>query len=122
MKNGELMLLLAHLIHRNPEWRKNPVRVLRVIAKEEGRGEVLNHFADLSAESRIPFETEVVVSDRPAPEVIQEASCGASIVFLGFQTPDAGDEEAMWNRMETVAGRLPRVILVDSAGGMKLES
>ncbi|MCA9177765.1 MAG: amino acid permease [Planctomycetales bacterium] len=122
MKNGELMLLLAHLIHRNPEWRDNPVRVLRIVEKEQARAEVEKHFVELSASARIQFMTKVVVSDRPAPEVIQGASRNASLVILGFQTPDAGEEMELWERMEALAGDLPRVILVDSAGGMTLES
>ena len=35
-KNGELMLLLAHLLTLNDAWRQRPVRLLRVIENEEG--------------------------------------------------------------------------------------
>ncbi len=120
--NGELMLLLAHLLHRNPEWRENRVRVLRIVENETARAEVEKHFVELSASARIQFDTKVVVSDQPAPVVIQEASREAALVLMGFQTPEEGLEAELWQRMETLAGGLPRVILVDSAGGMTLES
>ena len=122
MENGELMLLLAHLLHRNPQWRENPVRVLRVVENETARAEVEKHFVELSASARIQFATKVIVTDSPAPVVIQNASRDAALVIMGFQTPDEGNEAELWQRMETLAGELPRVILVDSAGGMTLES
>ena len=51
MKNGELMLLLAHLLHKNPEWRDNPIRVLRVVEKAEAVNEVNNHLVRLGAKA-----------------------------------------------------------------------
>jgi hypothetical protein len=41
---------------------------------------------------------------------------------LGFEAPDEGDEEAFFERMQLLAGALPRVVFVDSIGGMSLES
>ncbi|MGB7324931.1 MAG: hypothetical protein WBD31_08660, partial [Rubripirellula sp.] len=121
MENGELMLLLAHLLHRNPEWRANPVRVLRVVQNDQARKEILKHLDELAASARIRFNPEVIVSDRPVAEVIQETSRNASLVLLGFQTPEEGQESAMFESLESLAGDLPRIILVDSAGGMALE-
>lgn len=122
MDNGELMLLLAHLLHRNPEWRANSVRVLRVVQNEQAKLEILKHMQELAASARIHFEAEVVVSDQPVAQVIQSTSRDASLVLLGFQTPDEGQERAMYQSLEALAGELPRVILVKSAGGMTLES
>ncbi|NND97693.1 MAG: amino acid permease [Pirellulaceae bacterium] len=122
MDNGALMLLLAHLLHRNPGWRENPIRVLRVVDKEEAREEVRQHLIDLGAAARISFDAEVIVSDQSPSDTIQFASRNASLVLLGFRTPDEGDELELYRRMEELAGDLPRVILVDSAGGMTLES
>ncbi|MGB7327854.1 MAG: amino acid permease, partial [Rubripirellula sp.] len=122
MDNGELMLLLAHLLHRNPEWRGNHVRVLRVVQNEQAREEIVNHMRELASSSRIHFDPEVVVSDQPVAQVIQSTSRDASLVLMGFQTPDEGQEVTMYDSLELLAGDLPRVILVDSAGGMTLES
>ncbi len=122
MENGALMMLLAHLLHQNPEWRGNRIRLLRVVEKEEARGEVEKHLVDLAAAARIRCDTKVVISDAPIDEVIQKASADASIVLMGFQTPDEGRELELYQRMEELARNLPRVIFVDSAGGMTLES
>lgn len=122
MDNGELMLLLAHLLHRNTSWRGNPIRVLRIVNNEQAQGEVRQHLIELGAAARIEFEPCVIVANGSPYDTIQSASRSASIVILGFQTPDEGNEVELYRRMEALAGDLPRVILVDSAGGMTLES
>ncbi len=122
MKNGELMLLLAHLLHRNPGWRANPIRVLRVVDSEQAIDECHEHLIELGAASRIEFQATVICDDGSPDEIIRSTSRGAALVLLGFQTPDEGEELELYRRMEQIAGDLPRVLLVDSAGGMELES
>ncbi|QDT03164.1 Amino acid permease [Rubripirellula lacrimiformis] len=122
MENGALMMLLAHLLHQNPGWRDNPIRLLRVVENEEAEQEVRKHLIELGASSRITIVPEVIVSSRSPAQVIAEASRSAAIVLLGFQTPDEGNEMELYQRMEWMAGDLPRVLFVDSAGGMALES
>ena len=121
MRNGPLMLLLAHLLHRNPEWRDHEIRVLRVVSSEDAVDDVRTHIEELAAESRITVQPVVVVSDNVS-EAIQTTSRDASIVFLGLQHPDADDQAAFYGRIESLVGDLPRVLLVDSAGGMELET
>ncbi|MDZ7618944.1 MAG: hypothetical protein U1E05_18210 [Patescibacteria group bacterium] len=47
MKNGELMLMLAHLLQQNPAWRNRPIRLLRAIGSEAGWAEVLRNWPTL---------------------------------------------------------------------------
>ncbi|MEM1071030.1 MAG: amino acid permease [Planctomycetota bacterium] len=122
MDNGALMLLLAHLLHRNERWRGNRIRVLRVVPNAKGEEEVNQHLIELGTAARIEIEPKVIVSNDSAASVIQTASASAALVLLGFQTPEPGDEVALYQRMEELAGDLPRVLLIDSAGGMTLES
>ncbi|MGB0599456.1 MAG: amino acid permease [Rubripirellula sp.] len=122
MDNGALMLLLAHLLHRNERWRGNPIRVLRVVENAQAEAEVKQHLVELGTSSRIDLEPKVIVSNESAAKVIQTASADAALVLLGFQTPDPGEEAGLYQRMEVIAGNLPRVLLIDSAGGMTLES
>jgi hypothetical protein len=46
----------------------------------------------------------------------------AAVVVLGFEAPDEGVEGRFFESIERIAGDLPRVLLVDSAGGMQLTS
>lgn len=120
-QNGGLMLLLAHLLHQNPEWRRNPIRMLRVLPNQEARDEVTKNLEEVCAAARITAQALVVVGERPA-QLIESTSAGAAIVILGFEPPLEGSDVGFWQRMEAFAGDLPRVLFVDSAGGMELES
>ena len=120
-KNGELMLLLAHLLKRNQEWRTRPIRLLRVIEKEAGRSEVKGHLESLIDQSRIRATAEVVVSSDPRGAIL-DTSSKAAITFFGFEAPKKGGEEQWYHGMERLSGELPRILLVNSIGGMSLDS
>jgi amino acid transporter len=120
-KNGGLLLLLAHLLHQNPEWRSNPIRILRVVPVEEAKSEVERHIEELCVSARISAEPIVLISRDPTT-AIHETSASAAVVILGLESPEEGAEAEFFERMETIAGDLPRVLLVNSAGGMELES
>ncbi len=64
----------------------------------------------------------MIVSDLPVARVIAESSRDASLVLLGFKTPEQDQELKMFYELEEIAGDLARVILVASAGGMTRES
>jgi Solute carrier family 12 len=120
-QNGALMMLLAHLLHQNPDWRRNSIRVIRIVPKPEAQEEVRRSILDMATASRIRVEPVVIVSD-DVTAAIQSASRSASVVFFGFETPEEGEEQAFFERMESIAGGLPRVLFVSSAGGVELES
>ncbi|MCA9041191.1 MAG: amino acid permease, partial [Planctomycetaceae bacterium] len=120
-KNGSLMLLLAHLLHQNPEWRGNRIRMLRSVPTETGRDEVIKHIEDQSALARISVEPVAIISEN-AETAIQHHSRNAAIVILGFESPEEGKEAEFFHHMEAFVGDLPRVLFVNSAGGMELES
>ncbi|MGE0609636.1 MAG: amino acid permease [Pirellulales bacterium] len=121
MENGALMMLLAHLLHQNPDWRRNAIRVLRIVSHEDGVAQVRGHILELARSSRIKVEPVVVVGE-DVPALIQRTSHRAAIVLLGFDAPPEGEEAPFFLWMESLVGDLPRVLFVDSAGGMELES
>lgn len=120
-KNGALMLLLAHLLRQNPEWRHNTIRVLRIVPSKEAVADVRTHIEELAASSRIRVEPVVIVSRDPLT-AIRSSSQEAAILLLGFDAPQEGEEAAFYRRMEDLVGKLPRVLFVNSTGGMELES
>ncbi|GAB5402009.1 MAG: Na-K-Cl cotransporter [Aureliella sp.] len=122
MDNGALMVLLAHLLHQNPEWRRNRIRLLRKVENVEGKETVREHLAQLATGARISCTQEVVVSSDSPAQTIQTASKDAALVFMGFKSPEETKELELYHRMEQLAGPLPRVVFVDSAGGMALDT
>ncbi|MFU7560121.1 amino acid permease [Stieleria sp. JC731] len=119
--NGELMVLLAHLMLSHDAWRGRQLRLLRVVQSESGIDEVKSHLERLLRAARISGKTKVVVSDNAAT-AIQTTSRDAAFVYLGLATPQESDDDEFLQRIETLVGDLPRVAFVRSAGGMKLES
>lgn len=119
-QNGELMLLLAHLLRENNYWRSRTIRLMRVVAEESGRESALQHFYDLARVSRINIEPDVIVSTDPQ-QAIADKSRDAAVVFLGFQVPEEGKELEFFDNMENFSAGLKRVILVDSVENVKLE-
>jgi len=120
-KNGELMLLLAHLLTNNPSWRSREIRLIRAIENEAGREEVLRHLHDLCDQARIRATPKVIVTPN-AHDAMQETSRYSAIVLLGFDPPPEDDDGAFFETMEYWAGNLPRVVFVSSSGGMSLDS
>ncbi len=119
-KNGNLMVLLAHLLMENWEWADAKVRLIRVIENEEGYTPSLEALQELVSMARVEVVPKVIVSRQPFKEVFAEHSADASCVILGFEVPGP-DEEAVWHETygELLNG-MPTTILVNSRGEEKL--
>ena len=120
-QNGELMLLLAHLLKQNRKWQNRTIRLMRIVGDEAAREEVIRHLEELAVSSRIEVQTEVFVSDRPT-DIIQQQSKNSAITFLGFALPEEGGEAGFFQAMEDLSREIPRTLLISSIGNMKLES
>ncbi len=117
--SGPLLLMLAHLLTQNPQWRGKTLRLIRIISTDAGRDEVESHLRELIETSRIRATPLVVVTD-DVPKAIRETSKDAAEVCLGFLPPEKGAEMKFYVDMERLAGELPRVLFIWSAGGMEL--
>jgi len=120
-QNGELMLLLAHLLKQNREWQNRTIRLMRIVSDEAAREEVDRHLRELAISSRIEVKTEIFVSDDPT-SVIQRESRNSAIAFLGFELPAEGTEAHFFHSMEQLSLEIPRTLLISSIGNMKLET
>ncbi|MDA1190852.1 MAG: amino acid permease [Candidatus Poribacteria bacterium] len=120
-KNGELMVLMAHLLHQNREWRTRSIRVIRMIEDESGREEATAHLGGLIDSARITA-TPVVVVSNDVDTAMRTASANAAAVFVGFEPPEEGREVAFLRRMDAMTHSLHTVIFVDSSSGAVLEA
>ena len=116
--NGDLMLLLAHLLHLNPPWRHATISVRTIVEKEEEQGPMRARLVAMVAETRIQADTNVIVkpAGRTPTELIHEASKDADVVFLGLAIPTAGKEAEAAKALERLVAKLPTAVLVNSAG------
>jgi hypothetical protein len=117
--NGDLMLLLAHLLRLNPEWTDARLTVRSIARSEAERDNQHTGLAELLAETRIEADTEVLYEpdpDRDVAEIMHARSARADVVFLGLMMPPYGDETRYAERLEQLTAGFRTTIFVRNAG------
>lgn len=119
--NGDLMLLLAHLLTVATEWRGARIQLKSVVDDEAQGAERSRELDQLLPEVRIDVSVHVIEkpTERPVLEVIAEHSLDADLVMLGLGTPRPGDEIAYAQRMVGLLEELPATLMVRNAGEFK---
>ena len=64
--------------------------------------------------SRIEANSDVIISEKPFKDVLFEESTKADCVFLGFQIPEEGKEEAWHAFYSPIVSKMRTTILVHS--------
>jgi potassium/chloride transporter 4/5/6 len=115
--NGDMMLLLTHLLKMNPQWHDARVVIRSIILDASQREARAAGLANLITEARIPAETEVVVkpADQTVAEVIHKHSRQADVTFLGLMIPEPGAEAESVDRLIELASGLNTTIFVRNA-------
>ena len=116
-RNGDLLLLLAHLLNSNPEWSGAKVEVMSIASSELMKARTETYLNQLIPEIRIEAEVRVVLKpkEESVTETIHRESADAAAVFLGLQVPEIGNEEEYAERIERLAGDLPVVFFVKNS-------
>ena len=116
-RNGDLMLLLAYLLTRNPEWRNARVKILSIASNDMMKQETERELEFLIPETRIEAESRVFIKppDKSIQELIYEISRNAEVIFFGLAIPEEGGEMEYAERIEALAGDLPLVFFVKNS-------
>jgi amino acid transporter len=117
-ETSPLMLMLAHLMTRMPDWRDVPIRVLygrgrRSFEKAEAR------LAKTLSDVRINADVEIV--DKDDAETIVEQSKDASMAFLPFVMKNRSPRDLFGNPLDDLLNQLPIVALVMAAEDIGLD-
>ncbi len=116
--NGDMLVLFAHLMSLNPEWRSAKISIKSIATSDMMARRNAALLGEIVRNSRISAETEVILkgSDRSVQEVMCEKSRTADVVFLGLRSVAPGGEPEYAERIEGLLRSLPTVLLVRSAG------
>jgi len=116
-RNGDLMLLLAYLLTRNPEWRGAEIRIMSIANNKQMKADTEAYLNKLIPEIRIEAEPHVILRprNRSVTEVIHEESSDADVVMFGLATPEPGTEGKYARRLETLASDLGTVFFVKNS-------
>ncbi len=88
--NGDLMLLLAHLIRRHRDWDGAALRVVRVVSGPEAVEAVRAETERRLEAVRVQADVEVVIRrpDQPFVDLVAEHSRQSDLTVLGMPRPD----------------------------------
>jgi len=119
--NGDLMMLLAHLLRQNPLWRSAEITVRTIAISEAGRRDLEQALDSLIRSVRINASRDVIVKpeDKTVAEVMHEMSAAADVVFLGLPAPEAGEEDQAAERLQEMVEKLPTAVLVRNSGPLR---
>lgn len=115
------MLLLAHLLTQNPEWRNHPIRLVFAVTEAGEVPKAKEQLTNLTEAARVKAALEIVTGPDAIAEM-QRCSQNAALVLMGFEPPNEADEAETLERMRASVGELRRVLLVYSAGGHSLSA
>lgn len=113
--NGDLMILLAHLIDRHRDWDGASLRVMRMVGRPEAIESVREDTERLLEEVRVDAEVRVILREdkgRPFTDVLAEHSAEADLTVLGMQRPEARDAEAYGEGLHALVEAAGTTLLV----------
>ena len=116
--NGDLMLLLAHLLSRSEGWRRSTINLKTIVTNENETEERRLALNTICAATRIGASVEVVVQQEgeSVKDTIHAHSQEATLVFLGIGLPEEGEEESFGEHLKALVEPLSRVVLVRNSG------
>ena len=108
------MLLLAHLLTLNNEWKNANVIIHTVILMEEDREFMLKNLNEMISEVRIKAEPKIIVksNENTITEIIHEHSKDADLVFMGLNLPLENEESEYADRLIELSDKLKTTIFV----------
>ncbi|MXY95100.1 MAG: amino acid permease [Caldilineaceae bacterium SB0670_bin_27] len=114
--NGDLMLLLAHIISQSPTWDGASIRILQTLPRGEGRAQVEAHLRALLDRVRVNAEPVVVVPPQGErfPDTVKTWSRETDLTLLGMNRPEADERESYGNQLNGWLSAVGTVLLIHS--------
>lgn len=115
--NGDLMLLLAHLLSMNPKWREAKIVLRSIVNDPAQKAETEASLAETISSVRIKAIGEVIVRDpeMSIAETIRKHSREADITFMGLMLPECGHEYEYSKKLIELSEGLQSVVFVRNA-------
>jgi amino acid transporter len=113
-ENGDLMLLLAHLTSRTPDWRGAIIRVRRQVTRPGDRDFAHRDLESLIDGASIDATAEVIVEPRDFLAALREKAFATDLSLFGMELPPPGDEDIWIERQTALLAIVPECVLVHS--------
>jgi hypothetical protein len=122
MRNGSLMVILAHLMSLNSEWAGTKLRILRVAYTPEEQAKAREELERLIEAARMDIEVEPIISDDTFQNLLRKHSGLSTAVFLGFSAGADTDPKKFQEAYTGLLQGMPTTILIQSTGEADLLS
>lgn len=115
--NGDMMLLLAHLIQMNRQWRKAKIVLRSIVKTEAEKKEAELSLSNIINSVRIKAEAEVLVNvnNLSIAEMIKTNTKEADLTFMGLMIPESGYEVDESKKLMELSEGLQSVVFVRNA-------
>jgi amino acid transporter len=112
--NGDLMLLLAHLLTLNNRWKKSVINIRSMVQNKEEQIKMTHGIEQILPKARIQANVMIEVSEVPFLNFIRQKSSEADLVFLGLARKFIGDVESRVKSINLLSERLKIVVFVQN--------
>lgn len=111
--NGKLMLMLAHIISLNEQWRNASINIRSIVMKEYNNLDLKDKLKNIFEEMRISANIELYDTERnTVTELIYNNSKGADLVIMGLAEPIEGNEKSYIERLNLLSEGMPTILFV----------
>lgn len=122
-ENGDLMLLLSHLLVQSQRWRRAQIRLKTIVSDSSEIGKRQAALLRICRDTRISAEPIVLKQDegQSVQELIRQESSMTDLVLMGLAIPKDGEEEEFVGRISKLIKGLDNVVLVRNSGPFRGE-
>ncbi|MHC4840465.1 MAG: amino acid permease [Planctomycetota bacterium] len=116
-RNGELMLLLAHIVRSHRAWAGAKIRILQIAESEKTLEATRKILGQLVEEARVKASPKAVLrgEGESVKNLIERHSKDADLTIIGMQMPAPVDAKEIAERVHDMIQPLGSVMLVRSA-------
>ncbi len=117
-QNGDLLVLLAHLVSLDPTWRDSNIVINSIATNDVTNVQNKQLLDQLCSSARIKATTNTILKPEgmTVRQMICEVSKDAGVVLLGLRGNEPGEEAEYAERMGALIEGLPTVLFVRNAG------
>ncbi len=120
-EHGELMVLLGHLLKKNPEWRTKTLRVMATIPAKGDAQKVRTTLTELISEARIEASVHVFNGDDLYVTLARRTGNSAAL-FVPFEPPGPDEQLEFLETVRRYAKLVPDIIYVHSSKRVSLSA
>ncbi len=115
-EHGALMLLLAYLLRRNPEWSNRPLHIIQPVPPNADTENIERQMREMLTQARIDAELIIIPTDAPH-EAVRTVMQPSAVLFAGFDP----DENSVAD-LRSITELPGDIILVYNAGDASLSA